>query len=158
VIVVPVDLLEAADHLRLLGNDAAHVKATTYDNIGQRLSRKPSWRGKARRWSWGGLLNLAQAIAHFAGEALGGAVDTDHHLGQDGELVLDRADAVEHALDLAGEEVEVASGMGRACRECGWVSGRQRSGAPIGRQGPTASGLSLFVALCVGFGSNHLSQ
>jgi hypothetical protein len=37
---------------------------------------------------------------------LDGAVDTDHHLGQDGELVLDRADAVEDALELAGEEVD----------------------------------------------------
>ena len=35
VIVVPLNLLEAADHLRLLGNDAAHIKAKTYDNIGE---------------------------------------------------------------------------------------------------------------------------
>jgi hypothetical protein len=35
VIVVPVNLLAAADHLRLLGNDAAHIKATTYDSIGE---------------------------------------------------------------------------------------------------------------------------
>jgi hypothetical protein len=35
VIVVPINLIAAADHLRLLGNDAAHIKATTYDNIGE---------------------------------------------------------------------------------------------------------------------------
>jgi hypothetical protein len=39
VIVVPTDLMEAADHLRLLGNDAAHIKAKTYDNIGEKEVR-----------------------------------------------------------------------------------------------------------------------
>ena len=31
---IPTDLLDAADNLRLLGNDAAHVEAKIYDNIG----------------------------------------------------------------------------------------------------------------------------
>ena len=34
-IVVPKELLEAADELRLLGNDAAHIEAKSYDNIGK---------------------------------------------------------------------------------------------------------------------------
>jgi hypothetical protein len=34
-IILPVDLLDAIDHLRLLGNDAAHLEATTYDDIGK---------------------------------------------------------------------------------------------------------------------------
>lgn len=34
-IVVPADLLEAADELRLLGNDAAHIEARLYDDIGE---------------------------------------------------------------------------------------------------------------------------
>jgi len=33
-VVVPLDLLDAADELRLLGNDAAHVEAKQYDAIG----------------------------------------------------------------------------------------------------------------------------
>ena len=33
-IVVPNDLLDAADELRLLGNDAAHVEAKSYDSVG----------------------------------------------------------------------------------------------------------------------------
>jgi hypothetical protein len=33
--VVPQELLSAADELRLLGNDAAHVEAKTYDAIGK---------------------------------------------------------------------------------------------------------------------------
>lgn len=33
-IVIPQDLLAAADELRLLGNDAAHIEAKTYDQIG----------------------------------------------------------------------------------------------------------------------------
>jgi hypothetical protein len=32
---VPRELLDAADHLRLMGNDAAHVHAKDYDNIGK---------------------------------------------------------------------------------------------------------------------------
>lgn len=32
---VPKDLLDAADELRLLGNDAAHIKAKNYDGIGK---------------------------------------------------------------------------------------------------------------------------
>ena len=32
--VIPTDLLDAADNLRLLGNDAAHVEAKAYDAIG----------------------------------------------------------------------------------------------------------------------------
>jgi len=32
-IVLPLDLLEAMDELRLLGNDAAHIEAKTYDQI-----------------------------------------------------------------------------------------------------------------------------
>jgi hypothetical protein len=32
--VIPKELLEAADELRILGNDAAHVEAKDYDNIG----------------------------------------------------------------------------------------------------------------------------
>jgi D-arabinose 1-dehydrogenase-like Zn-dependent alcohol dehydrogenase len=35
VIVVPQALLQAADHLRLLGNDAAHIEAKTYQSIGE---------------------------------------------------------------------------------------------------------------------------
>ena len=34
VAVIPTDLLDAADNLRLLGNDAAHVEAKAYDAIG----------------------------------------------------------------------------------------------------------------------------
>ncbi|MBG7615627.1 DUF4145 domain-containing protein [Brevundimonas sp. BAL450] len=34
-IVLPQELLEAADELRLLGNDAAHIEARIYDDIGQ---------------------------------------------------------------------------------------------------------------------------
>jgi HEPN domain-containing protein len=34
-VVVPKELLEAADELRLLGNDAAHIEAKSYDNIGR---------------------------------------------------------------------------------------------------------------------------
>lgn len=33
-IVIPAGLLPAADELRLLGNDAAHIEAKTYDTIG----------------------------------------------------------------------------------------------------------------------------
>jgi hypothetical protein len=36
VMTVPPDLLAAADHLRLLGNDAAHIEAKTYDEIGKK--------------------------------------------------------------------------------------------------------------------------
>ena len=35
VIVVPKELMEAADELRLLGNDAAHLEAQVYDEIGK---------------------------------------------------------------------------------------------------------------------------
>jgi hypothetical protein len=34
-IVVPKELLEAADELRLLGNDAAHLEAQVYDEVGK---------------------------------------------------------------------------------------------------------------------------
>lgn len=34
-VVVPSELLDAADELRLLGNDAAHIEAKSYDAIGQ---------------------------------------------------------------------------------------------------------------------------
>ncbi|WP_292225546.1 DUF4145 domain-containing protein [Brevundimonas sp.] len=34
-VVVPKELLEAADELRLLGNDAAHIEAKSYDSIGR---------------------------------------------------------------------------------------------------------------------------
>lgn len=34
-VVVPQELLDAADELRLLGNDAAHIEAKSYDDIGQ---------------------------------------------------------------------------------------------------------------------------
>jgi len=34
-IVVPKELLEAADELRLLGNDAAHLEAQIYDDVGK---------------------------------------------------------------------------------------------------------------------------
>ncbi|APY16207.1 DUF4145 domain-containing protein [Brucella sp. 10RB9214] len=33
-VIIPKELLDAADELRLLGNDAAHIEAKTYDNIG----------------------------------------------------------------------------------------------------------------------------
>ncbi|MFE0233475.1 DUF4145 domain-containing protein [Brucella anthropi] len=33
-VIIPQELLDAADELRLLGNDAAHIEAKTYDNIG----------------------------------------------------------------------------------------------------------------------------
>jgi hypothetical protein len=35
IIVIPQDLIQAADHLRLLGNDAAHIEAKTYEAIGE---------------------------------------------------------------------------------------------------------------------------
>ncbi|HXA37878.1 MAG TPA: DUF4145 domain-containing protein [Phenylobacterium sp.] len=38
-IVVPSELLDAADELRLLGNDAAHIEAKLYDEIGESESR-----------------------------------------------------------------------------------------------------------------------
>jgi HEPN domain-containing protein len=34
-VVVPSELLDAADELRLLGNDAAHIEAKSYDDIGK---------------------------------------------------------------------------------------------------------------------------
>jgi hypothetical protein len=34
-IVVPKELLEAMNELRLLGNDAAHIEAKTYEEIGK---------------------------------------------------------------------------------------------------------------------------
>ncbi|WP_271083498.1 DUF4145 domain-containing protein [Brevundimonas sp. NIBR11] len=34
-VVVPKELLDAADELRLLGNDAAHIEAKSYDEIGE---------------------------------------------------------------------------------------------------------------------------
>jgi hypothetical protein len=34
-IIIPRDLIEGADDLRLLGNDAAHIEARTYDKIGK---------------------------------------------------------------------------------------------------------------------------
>ncbi len=34
-VVVPSELLDAADELRLLGNDAAHIEAKSYDAVGQ---------------------------------------------------------------------------------------------------------------------------
>jgi HEPN domain-containing protein len=34
-ITLPADLMDAADHLRLLGNDAAHLEAKTYDSVGK---------------------------------------------------------------------------------------------------------------------------
>ncbi|MGW6778987.1 DUF4145 domain-containing protein [Brucella pseudogrignonensis] len=33
-VIIPAELLEAADELRLLGNDAAHIEAKAYDSIG----------------------------------------------------------------------------------------------------------------------------
>lgn len=39
IIVIPHELLKAADHLRLLGNDAAHIEAKTYQSIGEREVR-----------------------------------------------------------------------------------------------------------------------
>jgi hypothetical protein len=33
-VIIPAELLAAADELRLLGNDAAHIEAKTYDKIG----------------------------------------------------------------------------------------------------------------------------
>ena len=34
-IVIPEELFEAMDELRLLGNDAAHIEAKSYDNISE---------------------------------------------------------------------------------------------------------------------------
>jgi hypothetical protein len=34
-VVIPSELLDAADELRLLGNDAAHVEAKDYDDVGK---------------------------------------------------------------------------------------------------------------------------
>jgi Domain of unknown function (DUF4145) len=34
-VIIPTELLQAADQLRLLGNDAAHIEAKVYDNIGE---------------------------------------------------------------------------------------------------------------------------
>jgi hypothetical protein len=38
-VVIPKELLDAADELRLLGNDAAHINAKDYDKIGQEESK-----------------------------------------------------------------------------------------------------------------------
>jgi hypothetical protein len=38
-VVIPKELLDAADELRLLGNDAAHINAKDYDNIGPEESK-----------------------------------------------------------------------------------------------------------------------
>ena len=38
-VVIPHELLKAADHLRLLGNDAAHIEAKTYQTIGEQEVR-----------------------------------------------------------------------------------------------------------------------
>jgi hypothetical protein len=35
IIVIPQELIDAANHLRLLGNDAAHIEAKTYQSIGE---------------------------------------------------------------------------------------------------------------------------
>ena len=35
IIVIPQELISAADHLRLLGHDAAHIEAKTYQTIGE---------------------------------------------------------------------------------------------------------------------------
>ena len=35
IIIIPKELIQAADHLRLLGNDAAHIEAKTYQSIGE---------------------------------------------------------------------------------------------------------------------------
>jgi hypothetical protein len=34
-VTLPNELFEAMDHLRLLGNDAAHIEAKTYDDVGK---------------------------------------------------------------------------------------------------------------------------
>ena len=34
-VTLPVELFDAMDHLRLLGNDAAHIEAQTYDTVGK---------------------------------------------------------------------------------------------------------------------------
>lgn len=34
-VIIPTELIQAADHLRLLGNDAAHIEAKTYQNVGE---------------------------------------------------------------------------------------------------------------------------
>ena len=34
-VVLPQELLDATDDLRLLGNDAAHIEAETYDQVGE---------------------------------------------------------------------------------------------------------------------------
>jgi len=34
-VVLPTELLEALDHLRLLGNDAAHIESQEYDKVGK---------------------------------------------------------------------------------------------------------------------------
>lgn len=38
-VIVPPQLLEAADHLRLLGNDAAHIQAKAYQEVGEQEAR-----------------------------------------------------------------------------------------------------------------------
>lgn len=35
IVIIPQELIQAADHLRLLGNDAAHIEAKTYQTIGE---------------------------------------------------------------------------------------------------------------------------
>jgi hypothetical protein len=35
IVIIPLELIQAADHLRLLGNDAAHIEAKTYQTIGE---------------------------------------------------------------------------------------------------------------------------
>ncbi len=35
IVIIPIELLEALDHVRLLGNDAAHIEAETYNKVGK---------------------------------------------------------------------------------------------------------------------------
>jgi hypothetical protein len=35
IVIIPQELIQAADHLRLLGNDAAHIEAKTYQSVGE---------------------------------------------------------------------------------------------------------------------------
>jgi hypothetical protein len=39
IIIVPPELLKAADHLRLLGNDAAHIEAKAYQEVGEQEAK-----------------------------------------------------------------------------------------------------------------------
>lgn len=65
VVVIPKELLEAADHLRLLGNDAAHIEAKTYQSVGEPEARIAIGLAKEllkAAYQYKGLLNQLTAL------------------------------------------------------------------------------------------------